>query len=116
MSDNDVIDQAVLDGLLDTIGGDREFLTELMGAFFEDNLRQLAVMRQALESGEAEALRRAAHSVKSNSATFGASKLYALCKELEDMGKQGSFDGADVLTDAIEGECILVQEALITYS
>ena len=113
---NDVVDQAVLDELLDTIGGDSEFLTELMDAFFEDNPRQLAVMRQALETGESEALRRAAHSVKSNSATFGASNLYALCKELEDMGKRSSLDGADVLLDAIGAECVLVQEALSAYS
>ena len=43
------------------------------------------MIRRALSDGDCEAFRRAAHSLKSNSATFGAMTLSAQCRELIDM-------------------------------
>ena len=71
----EVIDRAALDVLLETVGGDLEFLGELIGDFFDDSPQQLAAAGEALEADDAEALRRAAHSLKSNSANFGAMAL-----------------------------------------
>jgi HPt (histidine-containing phosphotransfer) domain-containing protein len=52
-------------------------------------------METAIVTGNAEQLRRAAHSLKSNSANLGAMALSARCKELEMMGKAGTLEGAD---------------------
>jgi len=94
MAASEVIDRGVLDGLLESLGGDTEFLAELLEAFYDDSPRQLAAMQAALAAGNAEDLRRAAHSLKSNSANFGAMALSRSCKELEEMGKAGMLDGA----------------------
>ena len=94
MSEADAINRGVLAGLLESVGGDREFLAELLQDYFNDSPQQLAAMEAALAAGDGEGLRRAAHSLKSNSATFGAATLSSLCKELEDMGKAGAFEGA----------------------
>jgi HPt (histidine-containing phosphotransfer) domain-containing protein len=51
-------------------------------------------MNQALDDGDADAFRRAAHSLKSNSESFGATRLATLARELEAMGREGRLDEA----------------------
>jgi HPt (histidine-containing phosphotransfer) domain-containing protein len=108
----DLIDRAVLDGLLHSLGGDTEFLGELLQTYFDDAPQLLAQMRDALAAGKSEELRRAAHSLKSNSANFGAMSLSRMCRELEDMGKAGVLDGADQRIAQAEAEYTRVKAAL----
>ena len=102
MSAIDVIDRNALARVLDSVGGDTDFLAELLAAFYEDSPQQIVAMRTALASGDAETLRRAAHSLKSNSANFGALILSQQCKELEALAKIGALDGAEALIAAID--------------
>ena len=81
-----VIDQTVFDGLKESVGAD--YITELVGAFLEEAPALIAQLRPALIAGDAETFRRAAHSVKSNAATFGATRLSELAKELEFMARE----------------------------
>ena len=94
MTEQSVIDPAAWAGLLESLGGDVDFVAELVGTYFDDSPRLLAAMQAALSAGNAEDLRRAAHSLKSNSASFGAMRLSKKCKELEDMGKAGALECA----------------------
>ena len=94
MTGPDVLDRAALDTLLESVGGDVEFLDELVDEYLDDSPHQFALMRQALSDGDCEAFRRAAHSLKSNSVTFGAMTLSTMCRELEYMGRDGEFAGA----------------------
>jgi HPt (histidine-containing phosphotransfer) domain-containing protein len=112
MTESSVIDQAALDTLLDSLGGDQEFLAELMQDYFDDAPDQLAAMESALASGDAEGLHRAAHSLKSNSTTFGAMTLARYCKELEDMGKAGDLDGAAAQITLIQAQYERARAAL----
>ena len=102
MAEPDAIDRATFEGLLDSLGGDADFLVELLDTFFDDAPRQLATMQAAMAAGNAEDLRRAAHSMKSNSASFGALVLSRQCKELEDLAKAGSLERAPGRVTAIE--------------
>ena len=112
MGNVEVIDRVVLDSLLESVGGDGEFLAELLDTYYEDTPQQFAVMHEALEAGNAEDFRRAAHSLKSNSANFGAINLSAKAKNLEEMGKTGQLeDAASHLEDA-EAEYVEVKSAL----
>jgi HPt (histidine-containing phosphotransfer) domain-containing protein len=86
------IDEHAFSELKESVGAD--FIGELIDTFLADGPRMLSEMRQALAAGDAEAFRRAAHTLKSNSATFGALTLSALAKELEMMGKAGALEGA----------------------
>jgi HPt (histidine-containing phosphotransfer) domain-containing protein len=83
MSDT-IIDDATFSELQDTAGAD--FVGELVGTFCEEGPQMLAEMRAALATGQADAFRRAAHSLKSNSNTFGAMSLGAMARELELQG------------------------------
>ena len=92
MTDN-IIDRGVVDGLLESFGGDMEFFGEMLDTFFDDSPRQLEAARAGLAAGDVEAVRRAAHSLKSNCANFGALALSGQCRELEMLAKSGSLEG-----------------------
>ena len=80
MSDS-TIDLAVFAELQDAAGAD--FVGELVGTFFEEAPGILAEMRAAQTTQNADAFRRAAHSLKSNGNTFGATRLAEMARDLE---------------------------------
>jgi histidine phosphotransfer protein HptB len=85
-----------------------EFVCELVDTFAEEAPQILAEMRAALADGAAERFRRAAHSLKSNANTFGASRLAELARALE-LGGLPSSAGA---VDAVAAELALSLAAL----
>ena len=109
---DEILDQATFAGLLDSLGGDVDFLSELIEAYFASSPDLFASMRQAIATGEAPALQRAAHSLKTGSAGFGALAFAAQCKRLEDMGKAGELAGAEPKVATLEAEYAKVVAAL----
>jgi HPt (histidine-containing phosphotransfer) domain-containing protein len=105
-----VLDAAALDRLSDSVGD--EFLGELVGTFLDDAPVQLAALRDALGEGDAEAARRAAHTLKSNGATFGADGFSETCRGLEELARDGALGGAAELLPRAEREYTAVAEAL----
>ena len=89
-----VIDEATFRELQETAG--TEFVAELVDTFLEEAPGMLAALRQACAAGDIDAFRRAAHSLKSNSLTFGAAPLAASARALE-LGGIGSADAIDAL-------------------
>lgn len=75
------IDPATFSELQDTAGAD--FVVELVATFLEEAPPMLAALRSAQAAGDADAFRRAAHSLKSNSHTFGATRLGRMARDLE---------------------------------
>jgi HPt (histidine-containing phosphotransfer) domain-containing protein len=71
-----------------------DFIDELVDTYVDDAPKLVREMQAASQNGDAESFRRAAHSLKSNSATFGATHLASLAKELESLAKEGSLDTA----------------------
>lgn len=90
--------------LLDRIGGDREFLAELVGTFREDRTNQLEAIRSALESGDADRLTRAAHSLKGVLSNLAAQTAAARTAEIESAGKAGDFVRAGISLRSLEPE------------
>jgi PAS domain S-box-containing protein len=82
------LDPATLQALVDTT--DAEFARELVAAYLEDAPAQLAALRAHLAAGQPDDFRRAAHSLKSSSASVGAPVVSAAAKELEQMAKSGA--------------------------
>lgn len=104
-----------LERLAESFGGGPEgwaFVRELIDAFFEDAPTQLAALRSTLEQGDAEGARRAAHTLKSNAATFGASSLADVCRELEAVAARGELDGAAARGEQAEREWERARSAL----
>ncbi len=94
------------------VGGDAQLLAELVSLYLAEAKQRFAEMHRAVAVGDAAALRLAAHSLKSNSAEFGALTLAELCRELEMMGRAGTVEGADPILDRAERLFTQVQEAL----
>ncbi len=87
-----IIDQATFDGLTELVGDD--FIGELVETFFEEAPELLTEIKRALDQGDAEAFRRASHSLKSNGESFGATRLANLARELEALGRDGRLEEA----------------------
>src|SRR5579884_3949724 len=104
------LDDAAL-GSLRELGGD-DFLGEVIDAFVADAPGLIATLRSALGDGNAEELRRAAHTLKSNGATLGAAGFAELCRDLEQRARAGELDGASELVDRIEEEYAPLEQAL----
>jgi CheY-like chemotaxis protein/HPt (histidine-containing phosphotransfer) domain-containing protein len=96
------IDAAALANLRE-LGGD-EFVAEVLDTFLGEAPGLVAALRIALDGNDADELRRAAHTLKSNGSTFGAAAFAELCRELELRAKTGALEGADELVDRIEHE------------
>jgi HPt (histidine-containing phosphotransfer) domain-containing protein len=112
MTTTEIIDQVAYDRFFDSIGSDVDFLSELFDSYFTSSPELIADMRQAIASGEAPRLQRAAHSLKSGSANFGALAFAAQCRELEDIGKTGDLSGAEEKVEALEAAYSGVEAAL----
>jgi HPt (histidine-containing phosphotransfer) domain-containing protein len=110
------LDKAALGTLVSSLGGDeeaQEAVRELVDTFLEDAPTQMASLHGAVERGDADAARRAAHTLKSNGATFGAQPFAELCRELENLGREGRLDAAPELLGRADEEWERVREALV---
>ena len=81
------LDPKALYQLLEVIGGDRDALKELVQSFLDEGPDLVNRLRRAVEADDADALRRAAHTLKGSANDFGALTLARLCREIEAMGR-----------------------------
>jgi len=109
MSDT-TIDRPTFEALQETAGA--EFVGELVDTFLAEAPIMLSELRSALAAGNADAFRRAAHSLKSNSNTFGALALGALAKNLELTGLAPAAAAHGATLDALDAEYARVAAAL----
>ena len=72
-------------GALQEAAGE-EFVAELARTFLEEAPRMIEQLIVAMAGNDAEKFRRTAHSLKSNSLTFGATRLGELARQLEVAG------------------------------
>jgi len=107
-----VLDRAALDKLLALVGGEPALLGELIDSYLQDTPPLLVALRRCLDEGNAVGLRQAAHPLKSSSRDFGATRLSELARELEEMGKAGTLEGAAALVALVEAEYLSVKAAL----
>ena len=87
-------------------------LPALIDGFIQDAPRLMADARRGWEQGQPADLRRAAHTLKSNSATFGAMALSALARELEYNARDGVLDQVGKLLTRIQTEYLQARAAL----
>jgi len=104
-----VFDMVAFERLRATLGPG---FAALLSTFVEDSEDLVKTMRRALGERRADTLRRAAHSLKSNAAGFGAVTLSSLAKDLETLAKSGSLDGAASCLERLASECERVTQML----
>jgi HPt (histidine-containing phosphotransfer) domain-containing protein len=104
------IDRATLEALKETTGA--EFALELVDTFLQEAPAMLNELRHALAANDADKFRRTAHSLKSNSNTFGALTLGAMARELELSGVAKVIESGGQPLDALAQEYSRVAAAL----
>jgi HPt (histidine-containing phosphotransfer) domain-containing protein len=110
MMSTPTIDRATFEALKQTTGA--EFARELVDTFLQEAPTMLSDMRAALAAKDAEKFRRTAHSLKSNSNTFGAVTLAGMARELELGGLSRAIEGGAKPLDALADEYSRVAAAL----
>jgi signal transduction histidine kinase/DNA-binding response OmpR family regulator len=112
--EGDPISAATLQSLreLDPEGGDA-LVGELVASYLEMADDGIARVEQALAAGDAAALARAAHAMKSGSANVGAEVLAARYRELEQFGRLGDLVGAGGLLAALRHEHARATQRLV---
>ncbi len=76
---------------LERVGGDQGLLREIAVLFLNEYPRSIAEIRQAIESGDAVGLERAAHSLKGSIGNFGAQQAFQAALHLETIGRSGDL-------------------------
>ncbi len=90
-----ILDPTVLDGLRQLAGENAPLLiADLLSTYLEEAPEQVDAIQQAVDNANPEALRDAAHALKSASANLGAKQLSELCAEAEALGREGAMEGA----------------------
>ena len=95
-----VLDVAVVDELRASTGGDEEFLLDLVATYVEEALPGLEAMARAASAGDTEAVVRPAHTLKSTSASIGAMRLSAICRDIETAGREARAEGLEKVVAA----------------
>ncbi|WOD39063.1 response regulator [Nodosilinea sp. E11] len=84
VSPGDPVELTTLQELAATVGGDSpDFMVDLIGSYLESTDQLLTEMATAYYQHDWSTLKRAAHTLKSSSATVSAPALAALCHRLE---------------------------------
>ncbi len=118
----DSVDYSVLESLRELQEeGEPDILVELIGKFSGDAASYLETLKEAVQKGDAERVQRTAHTLRGSCDSMGATRMEALCRELEHMGRSGNLVAAPARISMLEKEFGLVsvafeQELSITYS
>lgn len=86
-----------------------DLVVELFGVFFDDVPKRLQEIENALSAGDAKTVAFVAHGLKSSSGNLGCLPFSALCKKLEDAGRQGDLGPAPTLYASLCAEYQRVQ-------
>ncbi len=96
-----IIDQDVLDDLRTMLGDEVDTLIDL---FLDDTPRLLDALENAVDGPDYDALRDAAHSLKSSSANLGAMSLSAAAKRIELGARDGRIERPAVAVALVSNE------------
>ena len=105
-----LVDSAALDRLR-KFGGDT-LLKGMVELFVENAPRSVTEAREALDCGDAAALRAALHGLKSSSGQLGAASVYQACVTGEELASRGDLSACAPLVQRIETDLPQVCEQL----
>ncbi|NPV54337.1 MAG: AAA family ATPase [Firmicutes bacterium] len=97
------------------IGGDGDFLIDLIETFLRDMPAKLASLREALKQKDAATLRLQAHGMKSSGYLLGITGFAGLCQELESTASAGELDAAEELMMVIEAKYGRLEEEMLAF-
>lgn len=110
---NNILDPKAIATLWQMVEDDPEFMSDLVATYLKDAPDLLNQLQVSLDRNATAEFQRAAHTLKSNSASFGANVLSNLCREMETMGKSGDLSDASTTLAQALAEFERVKAALL---
>ena len=92
--------------------GSRKRLLRLSAVFFQYYRQQLTEVQAALQARDSESFRRATHTYKGTVSSFAAQPSVELSLQLESMGREGVWNGAEAVLEQLQRQAELVRERL----
>lgn len=114
-SDNDMtahVDPSVLDRIGEQMQANPDIVPRIIGSFLRFTPVTLNELRIALLANDPEAIRKAAHTMKSSNAQVGANQLAAMCHQLEILGSKGQVPDSAGRLHELEKEYQAVEKEL----
>ncbi|MBN3910601.1 MAG: PAS domain S-box protein [Nostoc sp. NMS1] len=106
------IDAKMLQSLRDIVRGDRVVFAELIKCYLTETPRLVQDISTAIATRDAQTIWKAAHQLKSSSASIGAIALAQLCKVLEAQGRSSELENTRELLSQLYQEYEQVKTAL----
>jgi len=97
---------------LERLGGDEELLREVASLFLDEYPVLLDEIRASAVARDADALQRAAHSMKGSVSNFGADAVYQAAFALEKLGHAGRLEAIDDCIDSLASALDNIRPAL----
>jgi two-component system sensor histidine kinase/response regulator len=97
---------------LDRLEGDEELLQDICRIFLEESPKLMTELRQAVAAEDPEAVSRAAHSLKGESAYLGAANVSQMAKQLETMGRNRDLSQAPIILEGLQREMASLSSAV----
>jgi two-component system, sensor histidine kinase and response regulator len=98
--------------VLDRLGGDQELLEELCQIFLKEAPKLMDRLRQGMTNGDAEAVQRAAHSLKGEVSYLSAAGATQAARRLEDLGHERNLSAVSEAVRVMERELDQLRQAI----
>lgn len=82
--------------------GKEDTLAKILSLYLSDSQDLVNELREGMLAGDTQAVNQAAHSLKSRSSVLGAVTLSKLCRQFEDLSRQGQLAEAEPLLDQLD--------------
>ena len=93
-----------MDCVLESLGGDKELLRDVLGILLEELPRHMASLRQAIAESDAGAIEGVAHTLKGELGYLGIAGVSQKAREMEEFGQKSQFSLAAELYEIFEPE------------
>jgi two-component system, sensor histidine kinase and response regulator len=100
------------EALLNRVGGDEELLMEIVQLFLVDCPLRVAAIRDAVDGGNADDIRLAAHALKGSASNMSATALTAAARTLERIGTERRVEAAPAALRELASQAILALDVL----
>ncbi len=98
----DAVDLGALETLRSIDAGDEGFMTKIIELFLTDLGERMEAMKTAADARDGAALKSIAHALKGSCGHFGAVRLAALCRKMEQIGlRQPVGDPSETLAELV---------------
>lgn len=92
------------ENVLESVGGDREILADVLSGMMEESPERLNQIEQAIADSDPVSLRRAAHTLRGNMSIVGACSAMSIAQQLETIGREGDISRAGELLTQLADE------------